>query len=326
LIDRIDLIHRFALAAPVRIDAPNGRRERETMNHEWRDRDVDKRKILIQLDSDAQASVFDRVVAVDAGVDELFSYGNVQLDQVRGLVHGAIFTRGPKDLKSTAVFLGGSDVGRGEKMLAEATASMLPFLKVSIMLDSNGANTTAAAAVRVAAKHLPLKDATALVLGGTGPVGQRVARLLAREGAEVRVASRQVNRAAAVCQEIATRVTGARLTPIAVTSDGELKQGLEGRTLVIAAGAAGVVLLPKAARQAATDLKVAIDLNAVPPLGIEGVDVMDKGVTKDGVVCYGAIGVGDLKMKAHRAAIAKLFERNDQVLDAEEIYAIAQGF
>src|SRR5438876_985466 len=93
---------------------------------------VEKRKILIQLDSDVQASVFDRVVAVDAGVDEIFSYGNVQLDQVRGLIHGAIFTRGPKDLKNTAVFLGGSDVGRGEKMLAEATASMLSFLKVSV--------------------------------------------------------------------------------------------------------------------------------------------------------------------------------------------------
>ena len=83
---------------------------------------MDKRKILVQLDSDPQPSVFDRVVAVDAGVEELFSYGNVLLDQVRGLVHGAIFTRGPKDLNRTALFIGGSDVGAGEKMLAEAGA------------------------------------------------------------------------------------------------------------------------------------------------------------------------------------------------------------
>ena len=61
---------------------------------------MDKRKILIQFDGDAQPSVFDRVVAIDAGADELFSYGGVRVEQVRDLIHGAIFTRGPKDLKS----------------------------------------------------------------------------------------------------------------------------------------------------------------------------------------------------------------------------------
>lgn len=286
---------------------------------------MEKRKILVQLDSDPQPSVFDRVVAVDAGAEELFSYGNVQFDQVRGLVHGAIFTRGAKDLNRTALFIGGSDVGLGEKMLAEAQKSMLPFLKVSVMLDSNGANTTAAAAVRVAAKHMSLKDAPALVLGGTGPVGQRVARLLAREGAEIRVASRQKVRAESVCKEIASRFA-ATLTPVSSATLDDVFAALAGRTLVIAAGAAGAVLLPHSARKTATSLKVAIDLNAVPPLGIEGVEVMDKGVEREGVISYGAIGVGDLKMKAHRAAIARLFERNDQVLDAEEIYAIAQQF
>lgn len=287
---------------------------------------MEKRKILVQLDSDPQPSVFDRVVAVDAGADEIFSYGGVTPEQVRGLVHGAIFTRGPKDLHRTALFVGGSDVGLGETLLKEALASMLPFLKVSAMLDSNGANTTAAAAVRVAAKHLAFAGCPALVLGGTGPVGQRVARLLAREGAHVRVASRQAARAVAVCATIAQRVPGAPLTPLGVASDADLSAALQGVTLVVAAGAAGAVLLPKAARLGATSLKVAIDLNAVPPLGIEGVDVMDKAATRDGVVCYGAIGVGDVKMKAHRAAIAKLFERNDQTLDAEEIYAIAQAY
>jgi hypothetical protein len=71
---------------------------------------------------------------------------------------------------------------------------------------------------------------------------------------------------------------------------------------------------------------VAIDLNAVPPAGIEGVEVADKGALRDGVICYGAIGVGDTKMKVHKAAIGKLFERNDLVLDAEEVYEIARGF
>jgi len=285
---------------------------------------VDKRKILIQLDSDAHASVFDRVVAVDAGADEIFSYAGVRPEHVQNLVHGAIFTR--KDLKSTAIFIGGSDIGAGEILLAEALKHMMPKsgLRVSIMLDSNGANTTAAAAVRAAARHLPLKDAKALVLGGTGPVGQRVARLLAREGAQILVGSRQAARAKVVCDDIVGRVQNATLEPVGTSSSDELATALEGRTLVIAAGAAGVVLLPKAART--PSLKVAIDLNAVPPLGVEGVGVGDKAVAQNGVVCYGAIGVGDTKMKVHKAAIAALFESNDKVLDAEEIYQIAQSF
>jgi methylenetetrahydrofolate/methylenetetrahydromethanopterin dehydrogenase (NADP+) len=289
---------------------------------------VDKRKILIQLDSDAQPSVFDRVVAVDAGADEIFSYGSVRPEQVQGLVHGAIFTRGAKDLKSTAIFVGGSDVSAGEKLMAEALKHMIPKfgLRVSIMLDANGANTTAAAAVRAAARHLELKDAKAVVLGGTGPVGQRVCRLLAREGAQVRVGSRQQAKAAAVCQEILGRVPNAQLQPVGTATKLELVAAMQDRTLFIAAGAAGVVLVTKSARAACPSLKVAIDLNAVPPLGIEGVGVGDKGVTYDGIICYGAIGVGDTKMKVHKAAIASLFDTSDKVLDAEEIYQIAQPF
>src|SRR6266581_942641 len=117
---------------------------------------MDKRKILIQLDGNAQPSVFDRVVAVDAGADEVFSYGGVTPEQVRGLVHGAIFTRGPKHLKRTAIFIGGSDVAAGERLLQEVHRHFIPQfgLRVSVLLDPNGANTTAAAAVRSAVHHL----------------------------------------------------------------------------------------------------------------------------------------------------------------------------
>jgi hypothetical protein len=286
------------------------------------------RKILIQLDSDPQPSVFDRVVAVDAGADLVFSYGGVKVEQVRDLVHGAIFTRGPKDLKSTALFIGGSDVGLGEQLLAEALRHMIPAfgLRVSVLLDANGANTTAAAAVRAAARHLELKTAKALVLGGTGPVGQRVALLLARQGAEVRVGSRQQARSAATCTALRTRLPDARLEPVAAGTAAEVTAAIQGRTLVIAAGAAGVVLLPRAISSAAAGLRVVIDLNAVPPLGIEGADVTDKAKERDGVICYGAVGVGDTKMKVHKAAVARLFERNDQVLDAEQVYAIAESY
>jgi hypothetical protein len=288
---------------------------------------MDKRKILIQLDSDPHPSVFDRVVAIDAGVEELFSYGAVKPEQVAGLVHGAIFTRGPKDLKRTAIFVGGSNAEAGEKLLAEAVKAMIPAfgLRVSILLDANGANTTAAAAVRVAARHLALADARALVLGGTGPVGQRVGLLLARQGAQVRLASRQLARAVAACDAIRAKVPGATIEPVAVTGAEELLVTVGDRTLIVAAGAAGVVLLPMSARSACRDLKVLIDLNAVPPLGIEGVEITAAGVEHRGVIAYGAIGVGGTKMKLHRAAVAKLFDRNDQVLDAEEIYALGEG-
>lgn len=286
---------------------------------------MDKRKILVQIDSDPQASLFDRVVAIDAGADEVFSYSGVKPEQVRDLVHGAIFTRGPKDLKSTAFFIGGSDVATGEKLLQEACKHMLPQfgLRVSILLDANGANTTAAAAVRAAARHLPLSNTQAVVLGGTGPVGQRVARLLASAGATVRVGSRQVARAQAVCEAIQKKHPNAQLSPVAAATAEEVQSALTGSQLAVAAGAAGVVLLPAKVRSACPTLKVAIDLNAVPPLGIEGVDVTAKAVDQQGTICYGAIGVGDTKMKIHKLAIARLFERNDQVLDAEEVYALA---
>ncbi|HEX3148382.1 MAG TPA: NADP-dependent methylenetetrahydromethanopterin/methylenetetrahydrofolate dehydrogenase [Gemmataceae bacterium] len=285
----------------------------------------DKHKILIQLDTDAQPSVFDRVVAVDAGVDFLFTHHAVKPDQVQGLVHGAIFTRGPNSLKSTAIFIGGSDVVAGEAILDAVRKSFVPQygLSVSAMLDSNGSNTTAAAAVRAASKHMDLGQTKALVLGGTGPVGQRVARLLARQGADVRIGSRSVERAQGVAAAIKANLPNAKVEATGTTSTADGPKALEGRDLVIAAGAAGAMLLPAKTRATTKSLHLMIDLNAVPPAGIEGIEVTDKAMMRDDIICYGAIGVGDTKMKIHKAAIAKLFESNNQVLDAEEIYDLA---
>jgi len=277
-------------------------------------------KILIQLDSDKHPSVFDAVVATDAGVDRLLQYGGVENGDVRGLVHGAIFTRGPQDLLNTAIFIGGSSVKAGEALLAEATAAFFGPMRVSVLLDANGANTTAAAAVLAAAKHVDLSGATAAVLGGTGPVGERAALLLARQGAKVRLASRSLDRAKETCERIAAKVAGASLTPLGF----DAASALDGAQIVIAAGAAGVELVSKQARQSSKSLKVAIDLNAVPPVGIAGIDVTDKAKERDGVICYGAIGVGGTKMKIHRAAIQKLFTANNLVLDAEQVFEIGR--
>ncbi|MFT5524427.1 MAG: hypothetical protein ACI9G1_002616 [Pirellulaceae bacterium] len=283
---------------------------------------MSKKRILIQLDSDSHPSVFDGVVAIDSDVEQLFQYGNVEPSQVRDLVHGAMFTRGPQDLRSTAIFVGGSSVRAGEELLRQVTSSFFGPLRVSVMLDANGANTTAAAAVLAAARHVQLDGATVLVLAGTGPVGQRAAQLLARQGAKVRVASRSHDRAAAACTAIAKLIEGAELVPAQTANDQETDVACQGADVIIAAGAAGIQLLSEQARVASPSLKVVVDLNAVPPLGIEGTEVIDKGEDRNGVICYGAIGVGGTKMKIHKEAIRRLFSSNDLVLDAEQIYAI----
>jgi hypothetical protein len=285
---------------------------------------MSKPKILIQLDTDPHASVFDAVVAVDAGVEHLLQYSEVEPMEVCDLVHGAMFTRGPQDLLCTAIFIGGSNVAAGEELLKHVTGCFFGPLRTSVLLDANGANTTAAAAVLAAQKHVPLSGATAVVLAGTGPVGQRAARLLARQGAQVRVASRSLDKAKHVCEAIGKRVAGASLTPVQTVAEADVRAALADAQVVIAAGAAGIELLTRNLRLEANSLQVVIDLNAVPPAGIAGVEATDKAKERDGIVCYGAIGVGGTKMKIHKAAVQKLFTANTHVLDAEEVFAIGQ--
>ncbi len=280
------------------------------------------KKILIQLDTDPHPSTFDRVVAIDAGVEALFSYGGITPDNVTGLVHGGMFTRGPQDLRNTALFIGGSNVDAGEALLRKVRKAFFGPVRMSVMIDSNGSNTTAAAAVRAAAKHLTLKDVDALVLGGTGPVGHRAAQILSSLGARVHVGSRAKERAEQTCSAIREVVPDAHLE---ACGQEESAERLKQCQLVIAAGAAGVQFFAEPDWTSSPSLKVAIDLNAVPPAGLEGIGMTDKAVQKGEIVCYGAIGVGGTKMKIHKAAVAKLFEQNDQILDTAAIYRIAES-
>ncbi len=286
---------------------------------------MSKRRILIQLDTDPQPSVFDAVVAVDSNVDFLFRHHGVTAANVRDLVYGAIFTRGPADLNNTGLFIGGSDVAAGEAVFGEVQKHFMGPLRVSVLMDSNGSNTTAAAAVRCLSQQRVLAETGVLVLGASGPVGQRVVRLLARAGARVRVASRSTERAEQVCQTVSSAVPDAQLEPCGADSPEQRRAALAGMQGVIAAGAPGVELLDEAAWQSADELAVAIDLNAVAPAGIAGIEVFDHAETRHDVVCFGAIGTGGLKMKIHKQAIARLFASNDQILDAEQVYEIAES-
>src|SRR3989454_8528280 len=145
------------------------------------------RKLLLQLYSSRLPSVFDRVVAYDGGADEVMSYGGIVDSDVRDLIHGCIFTRGAKDLKNTAVFVGGADIAAGEQLLAAATKAMFKPFTVSAMLDSNGSNTTAVAAVAemVQAGGRGVRGKHLLVVAGDRPPGACAARLFAKAGAGV---------------------------------------------------------------------------------------------------------------------------------------------
>jgi hypothetical protein len=283
------------------------------------------KRILLQLDGDPQPSSFDSVVAIDAGVDQLLRYNNVQATSVESLVHGAMFTRGGDDLRHTAIFVGGSNVEDAEQVLAACASVFFGPVRVSLMLDANGCNTTASAAVVAASRHADFPGARTVVLGGTGPVGRRVSQLLAGDGADVVLTSRRMDRAAAACADVSQRNSAGKLTPMAVDSERATIAALKGAEIVIGCGAAGIELVDQETLASIGSLKVAIDLNAVPPAGIGGITLTDKAKPIGSGVGYGAIGVGGLKMKTHRAAIEKLFTANDLILDADEIYLIAKS-
>jgi hypothetical protein len=281
-------------------------------------------RILLMLDGDAQPSVFDAIVALDVGVEQLLRHGGVKPADVRNLVYGAMFTRAREQLKNTAIFIGGTDVTAGEALCKAARETFFGTTRVSLMLDSNGANTTAAAAVLAARRHVPLRGAIATVLAGTGAVGRRVVRLLAAEGARVRVGSRKQVHAEAACDKIARVIAAADLTPVQVDDPDAAGAAIDGAQILIACGAPGVQIVPPKALAQAASLQVAIDLNAVPPTGIADIKPAEKAAEHGRVMCYGALGVGGMKMKIHRAAIARLFTTNDLTLDADEIYAIGK--
>lgn len=285
-----------------------------------------KPTILLQLDTDAQPSVFDAVVAVDAGVEHLFRHGGVTPENVRDLVYGTIFTRGPADLSSTAIFVGGSNVPAGEAILEVIKKTFFGPFRVSVLFDGNGSNTTAAAAVLTALQACggKLQGTRVVVLAATGPVGQRIARLLGRLGAKIMIGSRHPDRASALAGRL-HKATTAEVLAFDLTNANSLADELQAASVVINAGPPGVQILPASLWQKFTHFEALIDLNAVPPLGIEGVEANDKNKTRSSIQAWGALGVGSIKMKIHKHAIQQLFTASNLVLDAEEVLALAQS-
>lgn len=281
------------------------------------------KKLLYQLDTDALPAVFDNVVGYDGGADHITAYGGITPANVGPLVDGAIFTRAPKDKKSTAIFVGGSNMADGEAVFKAVRKKFFANFRVSVMLDSNGSNTTAAAAVAWLANGRSLQGKRAVILAGTGPVGQRAAVMLAREGCRVAITSRSMARAQATCAAIEAQFK-VTVEPIEAVDNAARARALEGAQVVLGAGAAAAALLDEGAWADNPAIELMADANATPPLGIAGIDMMDKGAQRHGKTVFGAIGFGALKIALHRACIARMFEQNDLVLDCDEIHAVAK--
>jgi methylenetetrahydrofolate/methylenetetrahydromethanopterin dehydrogenase (NADP+) len=285
------------------------------------------KKVLLQLDTDEHPSPFDAIVAHDADVDVLLSHERVKPEEVRGLVQDAFFTRGVDDLDTMAVWVGGRHVATGEEVFAEVQKAFFGPFRVSVMLDSNGCNTTAATTIARIAKARSLSGNRAVVLG-LGAVGLRSATLLQQEGCEVTVASLPPDlfdddrpyrrpRGLTVAEKLGLDIREPK-------DRSELEATLDGAQIVLAAGPAGVEVLRRDAWAAAESVELLADYNAAEPLGIEGTKATDDLADYDGKLVLGALAIGGPKMKVHKTCIRRLFESNDQVLDTDAVYAIAK--
>lgn len=292
------------------------------------------KKLLVQLDSDPHPSLFDRIVGYDAGADEVLSYGDVTADKVNGLIQGAFFTRGIPDLKNTAVWIGGSDVVKGEHLLAAAQASFFGPFQVSLMLDSNGCNTTAATAVAKLAAHTELRKMKAVVIG-MGPVGTRAAMLLAHEGAQVMLASVPASLFGDKFNEaLHTKSIDNARKMVAASNHGinladvrafaTLERLLADADIAVTAGPAGISILPHTFWATHASLTYLVDFNLTDPTGLEGINIGDNFTARDGKKILGPLGIGNPKMQVHKACIGRLFAQNDLILDAAGVYTIAK--
>ncbi len=281
------------------------------------------KKLLFQFDTDIHPSVFDTVVAYDGGADHVIGHGGLTPETVRMLVEGAIFTRPPKEKKNTAIFIGGSNLRQGQALFEAVQKQFFAGFRVSLMFDSNGCNTTAAAAVAKLTKNHSLLGKKAVVLAGTGPVGQRAAVMLAKEGAHVLITSRSFADAESLCNDLKTKFN-VNIGPIEAKDNIARAEAVSDANIVLSAGAAGIQLLKEEHWRGNSAIELIVDANASPPFGIGGIDMMDKGITLHDKVVWGALGFGSLKLALHRACITKLFETNTQLFDAENIYALAK--
>jgi len=282
---------------------------------------MEKKYLLHMLTSAKNLSPFDANMAYDAGWDACIPYIQIESDEVKGLVEDAIFSRGPNGVKRTGLFIGGRDMHQAMEMLETCQKSMVPPFVVSAFADPSGAFTTAAAMVAKVEKALRdghgegLSGQRIVALGGTGPVGSAAAVIAANAGARVTILGRQKeksDRAAELCNQ----KYGADSVVDGEAND-QLDQLLGETDVVFASAAAGIQLVSKEQMANAPRLKVAADVNAVPPSGIHGLGVMDDGSpiedSQSGAVGIGALAIGNVKYQTQHRLLQQMRETEEPV-------------
>lgn len=293
-----------------------------------------RKKVIIFLDTDKHASPFDILIAVDLFPEaQIISYSNVTLDDAKRIIQDAIFPRGPSGAKHTKIFIGGQDVEKAQGILKIVKESMFPPFELSVIIDPRGAYTTASAVVAQTLKLFnekgfgDFKGKNATVLAGTGPVGQVAARLYAMEGGKVVLTSRKAERAMAVADKINQERGTLQVCGVQAATQQEIGESIKDADVILAAGAAGIQLLPlDVLRDHGKQCKVVGDINAVPPLGIEGL----KATHKDkeflpGKFGIGALAIGPLKIQIESELFKRAVESPKGILDYKNAYEIAKS-
>lgn len=281
-------------------------------------------------------SPFDVNMAMDAGWVSAVPYINVEPSEVQGLVQDAIFSRSQKNLKRTAIFIGGRDTKQAMDMLRAAKHAMVPPFEVSVFADPSGAFTTAAGMVAAVERELSAKFNTTLAgknilaLGGTGPVGQAAAVIAAQAGAHVRIIGRQLERAQNIADMCSNEFGDGKIT-ITAGADADKAEYIKTADVVFATGAAGIELLSAELVASAPQLKVAADVNAVPPSGIAGVDAFHDGTPiqgpNSGAVGIGALAIGNIKYQAQNRLLKKMISTDKPVyLHFEHAFEVARDY
>jgi methylene-tetrahydromethanopterin dehydrogenase len=297
---------------------------------------MEKPFILHMLTTAKNLSPFDVNMALDAGWVSAVPYINVEPSEVQGLVQDAIFSRSAKNLKRTGIFIGGRDTKQAMDMLNTAKRSMFSPFQVSVFADPSGAFTTAAGMVAAAERELITKFDTTLegknilVLGGTGPVGQVAAVIAAQGGANVKLIGRQLDKAQAIA-DMCNNEFGDGKIHIVAGADADKAEYIKTADVVFATGAAGIELLSAELVASAPQLKVAADVNAVPPSGIAGVDAFHNGTpikgSNSGAVGLGAMAIGNIKYQTQIMLLKKMLNTDKPVyLHFEHAFETAREF
>lgn len=287
---------------------------------------MDKPYLLHFATPGARVSPFDVNMAYDAGWDAVIPYAGVGQDDIAGFTQDAIFSRGPSGARRTGLFIGGRDAFLAADMLDAARGAMVPPFEVSVFADPSGAYTTAAAMLakveRVLARSFdqPLRGRDVLVLGGTGPVGVVVATLAAQAGARVRIASHQgASHAMPVCEALRRRF-GLETEPVDSADRDTRVQLVADAEVVLAVARAGVQVLGRGELGQARRLRIAADLNAVPPAGIETVGVGDDARPIEATsgqerpaLGIGALAIGNVKYRVQQSLLRQMRETDKPV-------------